>query len=628
MSILNKIKSKYNLQNLFNFVPYNICLRVTYKSNKLIRKLDINKEQYKQFYEIKKILKPSYDINRYFKYLSINDDRKNKSIEKILYGCLNDVPFNINLIIENSSNYEYIIKNIYNAKLIISPSLLKYDIKGHEDIFDLLNFYKNNISEICFTDFNNNNNNLKIINKIMEILKRIFEEKVEEENNKINNNLDIINISKNNNTHKIKKLTFESNNILSNKDIIDSFFTKIDNIISLNKIQELYIGSYDEEIFSEIIKNISKKMKCLRTIKIFNFGFNLKLYKDLNFLLYNLNDRIEIIDLSDSFCFVDLLSIYNLKFYPLKILKLKLYSYDDEIDWKFIYKNKNTLEDFEIETNTNFGNNSLKNMIINLNKVQNLKKLKIISDLKIEELIQFNNIANIESLDISLNLPFESSESLEKIIYEYFIDFEKLKSLSIKINDIHLEKMKILFVFPPKLTTINFKNIIGSNVISLLKENKNYLTNIEELKLDNCYFNQINFKELNDLFNLFNSLQKLSLKTVQNLSQINSENSFIYEYIPSILQSFPSLLELDISNNKYNENIFKSLIFEKIKSAIPRKIISLKIFNNEIPISNSTFIDLKKKFGFRLDLENNYPNIEGNNKLKNCKNKFKTFIHI
>ena len=73
-----------------------------------------------------------------------------------------------------------------------------------------------------------------------------------------------------------------------------------------------------------------------------------------------------------------------------------------------------------------------------------------------------------------------------------------------------------------------------------------------------------------------------------------------------IFKNIPSLIELDISNNIYNERLFKHPIFGNIILSIPKKLLNLKIFNSDIPISQKTFNFLTQSFGLVLDLDNNY----------------------
>lgn len=149
--LLNKLKSKYSLQNVFNFIPFNLTLRLAYGSRQLSSSLSITIEKLQKLNEIKKILRPSFDINRYFYYLDINHDDKDEKniikvndndIEKCLYCSLNNAKFSINLFIGNKG-WEYVIKNIKKVKLVITPKLLNYlydeiDDKNRQNIFNIL----------------------------------------------------------------------------------------------------------------------------------------------------------------------------------------------------------------------------------------------------------------------------------------------------------------------------------------------------------------------------------------------------------------------------------------------------------------------------------------------------------
>ena len=616
--LLNNIKSKYSLQNIFDFIPYNKSLKIIYGNKKLLQVLNISKETYQKYYEIKNILKPSYDIRKYFSYLDIKNkyNEKNKIKyndlitleEKILYDTLNNSSFNIDLYIENKG-WENIIKYIHKIKLVISPKLINYiyklDNDNKEYIFNLLNNYRDNIDEISICYFNDDwKINFEIINQILEILKKIFQIKNESKNielsyNKMNNIIhENSNINLNNNK---KKLSFKNNKIFSYIDISSKFFDKI---LSLIEIEGLFIDiySFNEYQFSDIIKNISKKMKSLTYLSIDNFGINQSHYATLSILLSNANENIEILDLSHSFCISSILSILNLKKNHLKVIKLKICASQSKISWNFLEKNINVLEIFEIE---------IDNMINILNKMKNLTKLKIIGCLQLNQLINFKNKENIEYFNIDYNFSDDNIQSYQNELYNYFFNFKNLKYLTIS-NKSELSFFK--FIFSSKLSFINLSNIKGENFLSLLKENKNHINHIKELKLKNSDFETEDFQNLIDLFSLFKSLLRLSLNKINiNTTLINLleiENKYFYESIPIIFLNLPSLIELDISDNIYEEKIFKNDIFENIRLSIPKKLLSLKIFNNEIPISQKCFNYLIEIFGLVLDLDNNFPNIK------------------
>ena len=632
-SFLNKIKSKYTLQNLFNFIPYNLTLKIIYGSTKLSSNLNVSIKNYQRFNEIKKILKESYDINKYFSFLDIKPDNDNNlnfydsnTIEKILYGCLNNASFNTNLYIGNKG-WEYIIKNVKKIKLIINPKLLNYlflelDNQSKQNIFNLLNIYKNNIVEISFCYFINDfKANFDSINKIIDVLENIFKKKKENENNILDNNKKNINKifinNPRNNSHKIKKIIFEKFEVAPYIDITSKFFDIMDNILSLEIIEGISIDSnhFNEYQFSELLQYLSKKMISLKYLKINDFGYLKSHYADLSILCSNLNDQIEIIDLDSSFCLSSVLTVFKLKKRTLKELKLKIISNNNDDNWDFLLKNKNTLETFEIEIKDN-KNENLDKLLSKLNLMDKLKNIKIIAGLKINQLIDFKNIEKIENFNVDLDL---QNNIINYSTLSYFSKFPKLKTLKIGLTklskDIKIPKLYL----PAELNSLSLKNIEGNYILSLLTDNSNNLIDIEELKIENAVLTKEDYKSLINLFNSFKSLKKLSLNKI-DIDNSKDELSLLafkvvnfyefYEQIPLILKNIPSLIELDISNNEYNQSLFKSQTFENIRLAIPQKLLSLKIFNSDIPISQKTLDFLTESFGLVLDLDNNYPNIE------------------
>ena len=629
-SLLNKIKSKYSLRNIMNFIPFNKSLGLILGSSKLMSKLNITKEVYKKFNDIKKILNPFYDVNKYFSYLDIKPENQSESnciineennLEKILYGCLCCSPFNYNLFIGNKG-WEFVIKNINKVKLIITPKIVNYLLEelGNEEkekVFNLLNFYKRNIVEISFCYFfNEMKMNFEIINKIINVLQKIFENKeiiVENENNNNQNTINekIININ-----HNVKKIGFESCAISIYIDITSKFLDKIDNILCLKKVEGITIDSsqFNEYQFSEIIQFFSKKMD-LKNIKINDFGIFNSHYADLNFICNNPKEQIEYIDLSQSFCLSSVLPILNYKIYPLKEIKLKIYSNKNNADWNFLYMSLNSLENFELELKE-INSQNLYSLINILNKMIVLKSLAIIGGISFNQLIIFHNYANLESLNIDLiiNEDIKDFFDLSHLKCKYFSNFKNLKYLTISTNNSLIENNlsnSNILLLPPKLIGLRFKNIEGSYILSLLK--KNCLNDIEELKIENSNFIFEDFKNLVNFISSFKYLIKLALNKI-NIPLINfgfSEklNLKFYQQIPLIFKNAPLLIELDISNNEYNEKMLKSNIFEEIRMAIPKNLLSFKIFNSEIDISSKCFTFLVESFGLVLDLTNNYPKI-------------------
>jgi hypothetical protein len=620
-SIIHNFKSKYSLQNVFDYLPYKTSLILAKGSRYLSKCLDITLENYKKFYEIKKIIKPSYDINKYFSYFDIKngeDSNSNclntyekKEKEKILYGCLNDAPFNMTLLI-GENGWEYIVQNIKKINLVISPAIISniFDKEINQNYFDLLNIYRNNIKEISISNFSKNDIiNLETINKIINIIEKIFRVQKEDRNdNELNgidnDNLNIINVNEiNNNNHNVNKISFENCSMVENIDITNKFLDKIDNIISLKKIEEIIIDSnnFNEHQFNDIMNYLRKKMNLLKSLKVNGFGSLNSHYADLDFICNNINERIEVIDLSDSFCKPSLISIFNNKRHPLREIKIKLLSNKSDSNWNFLNKSINTLEIFEIEIKE-AKNANLINLIKLLNEMKKLKTLKIVGGLEFHELICFRNFETMENLNICFDNNFICIDNED---IEYFSYFHNLKSLEISSKKMPAFTFILPnFKVPKKLSRISFTNIKGENIVKMLADNLKNLSLLEELKLDDVEFNEFDFINLVKLFSSFKYLIKLSL------NRIRLTKDSIYKYIPSVFKNIPSIMQLDISNNQYDSDIINSKLFENIKLALPKKLMSLKIFNNDIGISQKDIDHIKTTFGSVIDLENNSPKLD------------------
>ena len=498
-SFLEKIKSKFIIKRICNYIPYNLYLNLFYGSKKLLNSLDITTRTYQKYNIIKKLFESIDDIKKIIIYLDVIkiEIKKEKNIikynemnnlNKILFSsCLNNAKFNIDFFIEKNT-WEFYIRHIHHLKLIISSKLLDYinNLKdeNNKNIFDILNLYRNNIAEISFNDFNNSEleKNTKIINSIINILKRIYYIRKELRGIKYNNKLNEFNsnsnkssiyYNNNNEFHsyfKIRKLSFDFYKITSCEDFNNNFLDKIDNVIPLNNISELFINIKSLEInqFIILVKYIIKKMRSIKYLKVNNLNYNINYYNALNILCNNLG--IEKLDLSNMFWPPILTSIINMKNNPFKILKLSLY-FNEYINWDFLNGSINSLEEFEIEIkeNNNYYEN-IDNMIYILNKMKRLKRIKILGGLKPNQLINYKNknIKNIEYLNIDLNLSFDNVESYKNKIYNYFNLFENLKSFAIANCDSFYKNKFYNFIFPPKIIHLNLNNIDGITIISLL----------------------------------------------------------------------------------------------------------------------------------------------------------------
>ena len=634
-SLLENIKSKFIIQKIVDYIPYNLYLILFYGSKNLLNSLDITTRTYQKYNIIKKIFESNGDIKKILIYLDVIqiEIKKEKNFIKyneinnlnkiLLSSCLNNAKFNIDFFIEKNT-WEFYIKHIHNLKLIISSKLLDYinNLKEENNkyIFDILNIYRKNIVEISFNGFNNNEleNNIKTINSIINILKRVYYVRkelkdIKYNNNKINdyyNNSNKLNIyyNKDNEFHscfKIRKLSFDFFKITSCEDFNNNFLDKIDNIIPLNNISELFINIKSLEInqFILLVKYIIKKMRSIKYLKINNLNYNNNHYNALNILYSNLG--IEKLDISNMFWPPILTSIINMKNNPFEILKLSLY-FNEYINWDFLNESINSLEEFEIEIkeNNNYYEN-IDNMIYTLNKMKRLKRIKILGGLKPNQLINFKNknIKSIEYLNIDLNLSFDNVESYKNKIYKYFYSFENLKYFAIANSDSFYKNKFYNFIFPPKIIHLNLTNIDGIAIISLLKDNKKNLPFIEKLKINNSYFDKKNYDILIGLFIYFKSLIKLSINKINISASLTGvkEDYYFYKSIPNIIKNIPTILELDISNNEYKGKNFNNKIFQNIRLSMPKKLINLKIFDDHRSLLQNNINYLNDIFGPLID---------------------------
>ena len=591
-SNLFNIRSKYSLKKLFDYLPAKLSLNLIHGNKKLSNILNISLETYKKYNEIKRVLKPSYNLKRYFSYLDINSNNNDDRTinEKLLYIYLNNTSINYDLLIGNT-DWEFSIRNLQKNNLIISPIIIYYLINLNYDnkikVFNTLKAYRNNIAKISICNFNLRwKLNFDSINRILEILKTIFGD----------------------GQNKITKITFDKNEFNSYIDITGKLFDKIDNIISLKEIEDLSIdiSLFTDFQFSDVFKYLSQKMASLKNLKISGTDFSQNNFYDLNLFLTNPNERIDKLDFSNCFCASTITSILYSKKYPLTSLKIKMFSNNN--NWIFLDKNKDDLEELEIEINKNsenIYNKDVNDLVLTLNKMKKLKRLKFTGGLYLKDLLNFDNYSNIEYFNIELCNITKSDIEIHLPFY-YFANFKKLKSLTIMYKHrIDREDYFFEFRFPPNLNSLNLRNVKGKTIISLLKENLDYLAALEEFKLEKCFFDIEDLDNLLNLMDNFKSLLRLSLK------EVGINTNYLFELIPKIIQKITLLIELDISHNYYyREDFFKNERIKNISLSIPKSLLSLKIFSPIMcPISKKTFEYLIETFGFVLDLEDNLPNI-------------------
>ena len=68
-SSLNDIKSKFILKLITNYIPYIRLLKIVKHSKIILNRLDITEEYFKAISAIKRVIDPSYEIEKYYDYL-------------------------------------------------------------------------------------------------------------------------------------------------------------------------------------------------------------------------------------------------------------------------------------------------------------------------------------------------------------------------------------------------------------------------------------------------------------------------------------------------------------------------------------------------------------------------------
>ena len=616
-SLIFKIKNQYNLKMVFDYMQLNTCYELAYGSRKLLELLEITAEKYKILNRLKRLINSSYDIYKYLDYidrLHSKEKYNNKKIEiseskyiykRLLFGLLNNSSFNNNLCMEYENSID-IISHIFKWNLIISPSFLKY-MSSLEDkqlrikLF-ILNLHKNYIKAISFKGFKNEDFiNKTTIDKIIFLLKKIFI--IEEENN--NNNKNDILVNNNNeknkyfvnDSHNIKNISFD----FSKTVYLNDLFIELTYVISFSSIESFFINgnSYNQYQFNNTIYFIANKMNSLKYLKINKFLSGINNITHFSKLFLNINEQIERLEINDTVSALDLFSILKLKNYPLKELKIHIFSQEKEIDWDFLEKYIDTMETLQIKLIViNIHKNIDKIMNI-INKMKNIKNLNIIGGFDISQLINFHNFEKITDLNIDINITKENYEYSNDLILNYFSNFKNLKNLGVeKRASINSFNKFYIFNFPSALTCINLINIDAISLIILLITNKEYLSNIKELKIENVIFKDNEFENLLCIFKDFKSLIKLYINKIK-LPRKYFEDDSIINYIHLILENIPSLIELDITNNDLS---FDEYINKKNEIYIPITFLSLKILSSNIPIYFSKLNDLQYVFEGKLDI--------------------------
>ena len=590
------IKSVYIFKIIVGYIPYIKFLKLMKYSKTILNKLNITNDIFRQVSEIKKVLDPSYQIEKYYIHFKLKEDKKvfNKNMdinESILYKCINSSDFNIKLEWRNK-NFETIINNVYKINLIIEYESIFYLEKLNKEclerLFILLNKNKAHIKELTIKNIYLKDEN---IIKIIHILNRIFNGK------KINNSSNNIKINGINNNHFVKKLNLFDNYAHYN---IKTFLDKINNIIPLNQYYlNINFNRFQRESFDEVNEFINMNVSSLKSLElsiefIQNFFSNMHKEESNEFKTHTINfckffnlpkNNIEILDLSKFELHPIILVILDSNFMMKNLKVIKLNIYFGAIDeknlvnyinkWNFISELKDTLEDFELNFSYHLSKLDIfDNLISALNKVTNLQRLKLSIKIDNEILLKFNNFENMKYLNILIS---SQTNSLNK----FFTNFKNLESLEIDniTRDCLITKENI-FIFPSKLKSLKLTNFNLDEINLILEYNKDFLYLIQNLEIDLIKVQLENFRQLlyNHLSN-YKSLKKLFIKFEEGKYN-NSEWFPIFKLIPSLTEIKIKIFEdyYRCSSKEYGDFV------EEIRKFITPNIINVELFPRDCKI--------------------------------------------
>jgi len=478
---LLKIKSKYLIQNLFNFISPSLKLHIIYQNKNLNDKLDIlylkkrnffkNKITNYQFNKIKEYRNQfKKDFDKHFK-------DENELSDFFYYGLSQKNNFNIKI---SDNNTFSLINHIY------------FEENLNIEIEDLT---KEKIPRILLIEYN------KFNKKALEVFNEIFN--LFSINGKMTKTqiLKFINKCFNKKFTEYQKISELFSSYLSNNEflVLEGFYKFfIDIIIDDNKLGNLLYIIYNKELFEEVGLDIVWDI-------LYNFGYNNMLEKNeynLDYIDYN-SEKFEkinktfqnFLEISNKkihklifLLYIDKIFIQHLNkkevFKNIKIIEISIYHFDIFIKLNIIFPN---VEELSFYINKNLKSNitqinyifpnikSLKLFIFfNINLIELLKNIEKskVTDLiiifslnekynysKLNSSIQFNNIINLR-IDIDTNYCF-----INELFIEFFINIQFPNLISYILN-FNMNKYKNNKRFRKQL--YNDYNYINNFIIDIL----------------------------------------------------------------------------------------------------------------------------------------------------------------
>ena len=572
----------YIVKNLFDFLSYDLMLKIVKYNNKLKDKLGIKQNIYSLYAFLKNEIFDKYNIT--YQNLQLIYE----IIMKEFNDKLDDESINELLLFFMKNNYIVFPKKInYNPLLEYSSQFSKLNFPLNYIFIcngglSLLNLENKNIKKIkielshCLNSKENVEEDLKYvlsINSYEKINLSYFKK------NYINN--EILNSIKTNNLITLKlieiKLDSETlNNFLRNLSIRD--LIKIRNLdFTLNKLDDNCA-----ELLGDIIKTKMKDLEKLNIQgnKFTEFGFKIIIER------IKYNSKLKKLNFSWNKTGNELYELFNkhVNFFE-KLRELKLYSnsisFINENDKKIFL---NFLINYcNLEYTDFFSTLESQEFLKNLPETLNMKEIRL-SSIGKEVLVYLNKMNNLQLLQFINPINFYdfsgkfNNQILQNLKYFklYGLNFSQLNCLSCIQNMINLEELEIYgelnknsIEFFSKDICPNLKNLrvlsFSSNFLSgidieILIDGLKYLNNLEKINLS--LNSNLNFKSLNLIVKQLSETNKKIIDCNFQLVSKNGFENFSQEFFIN-LSNLNNLQYLNLADNNINQNelnIFTQLI--------------------------------------------------------------------
>ena len=572
----------YIVKNLFDFLSYDLMLKIVKYNNKLKDKLGIKQNIYSLYAFIKNEIFDKYNIT--YQNLQLIYE----IIMKEFNDKLDDESINELLLFFMKNNYIVFPKKInYNPLLEYSSQFSKLNFPLNYIFIcngglSLLNLENKNIKKIkielshCLNSIENVEEDLRYvlsINSYEKINLSYFKK------NYINN--EILNSIKTNNLITLKlieiKLDSETlNNFLRNLSIRD--LIKIRNLdFTLNKLDDNCA-----ELLGDIIKTKMKDLEKLNIQgnKFTEFGFKIIIER------IKYNSKLKKLNFSWNKTGNELYELFNkhVNFFE-KLRELKLYSnsisFINENDKKIFL---NFLINYcNLEYTDFFSTLESQEFLKNLPEKLNMKEIRL-SSIGKEVLVYLNKMNNLQLLQFINPINFYdfsgkfNNQILQNLKYFklYGLNFSQLNCLSCIQNMINLEELEIYgelnknsIEFFSKDICPNLKNLrvlsFSSNFLSgidieILIDGLKFLNNLEKINLS--LNSNLNFKSLNLIVKQLSETNKKIIDCNFQLVSKNGFENFSQEFFIN-LSNLNNLQYLNLADNNINQNelnIFSQLI--------------------------------------------------------------------